>query len=464
MTAPAAAGGEATQRGPDPCSDVPFAMIGNTRVPAPRYYDPGFAALEDSRLWSRTWQMACRLEDIPRRGDFVEYAIGDQSVIVLRVDEDTIRAYHNACRHRGTELAKGSGTFRGQIVCPFHGWRWNLDGTNSFVYGPSGFTPDVTAPDDLCLPEAKVDTWGGCVWVNLDPRAAPLLDYLDPMPSLLDPLGVDRMRTVWWKSTVLEANWKLALEAFIEGYHVMASHPQLTQRQGEKYDPAALEYSVHSNGHSSYVTRPGAQRRHRRQVDYLEEVDALIESSRLLCEGLEAMTLPRDLHVIETLRHRPAPENGSLGSELVKAIYEYAEHAGIPLPRPDPAALGRWGGVFFIFPHYFVLPQYGNALTYRFRPLRGQPERCLLELWSITIPGPGEDSGRRPEMQGPFAADDSEHWPLIPLQDFSNITRQQRGVHNAAFGASRISNVYEVGIAHLHQEIDRYLARPVAAR
>jgi phenylpropionate dioxygenase-like ring-hydroxylating dioxygenase large terminal subunit len=441
-------------------AEVPFALTGPTSVPAPRYYDAGFAALEDERLWSRTWQMACRLEEIPRPGDYVVYTIADQSLIVLRVDQDTVQAYHNACRHRGTELARGSGSFRGgQIACPFHGWRWNLDGSNSFVYGSDGFTDHVANPVDLCLPQAKTATWGACAWVNLDPGAPPLEEALGPMPSLLDPLGIERMRVVWWKSTVLEANWKLAMEAFIEGYHIMASHPQLTQGQGDDYDPDGLDYVVHANGHSHYTSRPGAQRSQRQRVDYLDEVEALIDSSRLLCEGLEAMTLPRDLHVIETLRHRPVAENASLGSELVKAIYEHAEQSGIPLPRLGGKELVRWGGVFFVFPHYFVLPQYGNALTYRFRPLFGEPERCLLELWSVTIPGPHDEPGR-PVLQGPFPPDDRDHWPMIPFQDFANITRQQRGVRNRTFGASRISHRYEVGIANLHQEIDRYLALP----
>ena len=439
----------------------PFPMTGDTRVPAPRYYDPEFARIEDERLWSRTWQMACRLEEIPEPGDYTVYRIADQSLIVLRVDRDTIRAYHNACRHRGTELAVEDGSFgTGQITCPFHGWRWNLDGTNSFIYGESGFSGQVDDPAKLCLPEAAVGTWGGCIWVNLDQNAPPLLEALDPMPSLLDPLGVPDMRVDWWKSTVLDANWKIAMEAFVEGYHVMASHPQITQGLGEEYDSEALAYSVHPNGHSHYINRPGAQRSHRQTVEYADEVEALIESSRILSEGLEAMTLPKDLAVIETLRHRPVPENASLGSALVKAIYEHADDAGIPLPRLKGEELIRWGGVFYVFPNYFVLPQYGNALTYRFRPVHGQPEQCLLELWSITLPAAGE-SVERPVLRGPFAPDDPDHWPLIPLQDFSNITRQQRGIHNRTFPATHISHVYEVGIANLHQEIDRYLARPL---
>ncbi|HEY1828170.1 MAG TPA: aromatic ring-hydroxylating dioxygenase subunit alpha [Acidimicrobiales bacterium] len=443
--------------------DVPFAMTKGTRVPAPRYFDREFARLEDERLWSRTWQMACRLEEIPMPGDYVTYTIGDQSLIVLRLDQDTIRAYSNACRHRGTQLAVGSGSFRGgQIACPFHGWRWNLDGTNSFVFGQEGFTESVTDPLELCLPQAGVGTWGGCVFVNLDPDAPPLLESIDPMPSLLDPLGIDLMKVVWWKAVDLPANWKLAMEAFIEGYHVMASHPQITQGQFDEYDPNSLAYEVHAGGHSHYINRPGAQRSHRRKIDYLDEVEALIEASRILGEGLEAMTLPRDLAVIETLRDRPVAEDASLGSELVKAIYEHAAQEGIALPRLKGPDLIKWGGVFFVFPNYFVLPQYGNALCYRFRPVPGDPERCLLELWSVSIPG-AQDEPTRPVMAGPFAPDDTEHWPLIPLQDFANITRQQKGVHNRTFKNTRISHVYEVGIANLHEEVDRYLALPPPA-
>jgi phenylpropionate dioxygenase-like ring-hydroxylating dioxygenase large terminal subunit len=443
----------------DTAHGVPFAMTNGTRVPAPRYFDREFAQLEDERLWSRTWQMACRLEEIPTPGDYVTYTIGDQSLIVLRLDHDTIRAYQNACRHRGTQLAMGSGSFRGgQIACPFHGWRWNLDGTNSFVFGQEAFADSVTDSLELCLPQARVDTWGGCVFVNLDLDAPPLREALDPMPSLLDPLGVDLMKVVWWKAVDLPANWKLAMEAFIEGYHVMASHPQITQGQFDEYDPDSLAYEVHANGHSHYINRPGAQRSQRRKVEYLDEVEALIDASRILCEGLEAMTLPSDLQVIEQLREREVAEDASLGSELVKAIYERAEREGIPLPKLRGPDLIKWGGVFFIFPNYFVLPQYGNALCYRFRPVHGDTERCLLELWSVSIPGANDEIGQ-PEMQGPFTPDDTEHWPLIPLQDFANITRQQKGVHNRTFVNTRISHVYEVGIANLHQEVDRYLAQ-----
>jgi phenylpropionate dioxygenase-like ring-hydroxylating dioxygenase large terminal subunit len=425
-------------------------------VAAERYYDPAFAALENERLWPRAWQMACRLEEIPSPGDYVEYTVADQSVLLVRVADDEVKAYLNACRHRATQLATGAGTFdRGRIICPFHGWSWNLAGENTFVYGAHAFDPALLTPDELCLREARVEIWAACAWINLDPAAPPLLEALDPMPGLLDPLGVGDMRVDWWKAVVLPANWKMAQEAFLEGYHVPQTHPQLTLGHPEQYDPDSLVYAVHPNGHSSFQLRPNAQAKKGAQVG-VSEMDAIIESVHLLNSGLEAMTLDREVHIIESMRHRPVPEGSTFGAELVKALYTYAAGAGIPLPPPDPAALARWGGMFFLFPNYFILPQYGNALVYRVRPHGSDPESCLFELWSLTIPATGEQTPRA-VRQGPFAPDDADHWPRIPLQDFSNIGRQQRGVHSRGFDGLRLSRTYEGGIVNMHRQLDRYL-------
>ena len=259
--------GEVDLRPREPAGDAashiprfPTPWAGTTSCPPSRYYDPEFARLERERLWPRVWQMACRLEELPEPGDYVEYTIGDQSILVVRVDESTVNAYLNACRHRATELAKGTGTFPdGRIICPFHGWRWNLDGESTFVYGAHTFDEQLMAPGDLCLRRAQVSVWAACVWINLDPDAPPLHEALDPIAGLLDPLGVADMRVQWWKSTVLAANWKLAQEAFMEGFHVPQTHPQLTLGHPERYDPDSLAYSVHDHGHSSFQLRPNAQ-------------------------------------------------------------------------------------------------------------------------------------------------------------------------------------------------------------
>ena len=98
-----------------------------------RYTDPAFARLEHEKLWSRVWQTAARLDEIPEPGDYTTYDIGDQSVLLVRVDESTVKAYHNFCPHRGTSLAEGSRQVReaARIMCPFHGWRWDSAATIS---------------------------------------------------------------------------------------------------------------------------------------------------------------------------------------------------------------------------------------------------------------------------------------------------------------------------------------------
>ena len=98
-------------------------------IPKERYVSREFFDLEMERLWPRVWQMACREEEVPRTGDFLEYIIGDQSILITRSEPDTVRAFYNTCPHRGTRLAAGVGNFAtGEIRCRYHAWRFELDG------------------------------------------------------------------------------------------------------------------------------------------------------------------------------------------------------------------------------------------------------------------------------------------------------------------------------------------------
>ena len=138
---------------------VPWAVQAVDRIPKQRYYDEEFYALEAELFWPRVWQMACRLEEIPSRGDFVEYEILDQSVIVVRLDDDSVRAYYNSCRHRGMKIVEGSGSRR-SFVCPFHGWCWGLDGANTFVLRPEVFDEGNLGADDLAPRPGQVRAVG----------------------------------------------------------------------------------------------------------------------------------------------------------------------------------------------------------------------------------------------------------------------------------------------------------------
>lgn len=394
--------------------------------------------------------MACRLEEIPDAGDWVEYEICDQSILIVRQADRSVRAFHNRCPHRATQLCKGSGRApAGQLVCPFHGWRWNLDGSLLSLYGSEGFEADLIEADAVGLFECRTDIWGACVWITMDPEARPLREHLSPAASYLDVCGVDNMRVWWWKEVILNANWKVAQEAFFEAYHLAPTHPQLTMGSGLDYPLDRTEYLTFENGHALFrgKSKPsiGGGR---------VEPDDFIARSKLLWEGQDAMTLERDIRVFEGIRNKDL-QDMDFPSAAVAALYDYAAGAGIPMPPPEAARM--WGGDVFLFPNYLMLPMYGNMLAYRSRPYNDDPEWCRFELWSLTAYPEGHEPGRV-RLTGRFDKDDVEHWGRIPRQDIGNIERQQQGFHSRGYRQSILSERWERSISNMHAELDRYLA------
>jgi phenylpropionate dioxygenase-like ring-hydroxylating dioxygenase large terminal subunit len=422
-------------------------------VPRERYFDREFFELEKERLWPRVWQMACRLEEIPSPGDFVEYEICDESILVVRQPDMSVKAFYNACRHRATQLCKGSGRLAGgHITCPFHGWQWNSDGTTSRLYGREGFAEECLQPQDVRLQECRLETWGACAWINMDPDAPALREALSPAAKFLEDFGVEDLRVYWWKEAIIPANWKLAQEAFHEGWHVMATHPQLTMGAGDSYPPDLAEVTAFENGHSRFQGRsePGAV-----VASKGRGPGAFLESMRLLWEGQDAMVLKRDLDIFEGVRNRVGPDE-DYPTAAMKALIDYSAGAGVPL-RATPESVRLWGGEIFLFPNFFYLPMYSNSLSYRIRPFNDNPEMCRFEVWSLTMPSEGEKVPRA-RLQGRFATDDVDNWGRIPRQDFSNLARQQRGVHSRSYRQHRLATEWERAISNMHEELDRYLA------
>jgi nitrite reductase/ring-hydroxylating ferredoxin subunit len=419
-----------------PALSVPFAIEVPDRSPKERYVDPGFFRLEAEQLWSRTWQMACRLEEIPEPGDFVEYEILDQSVIVLRAQDGEVRALENACRHRGVRVATGSGACESGFVCPFHGWCYGLDGTNTHIPQRRTFAEHNVQPGDIDLPPVRCELWGGCAWINLDDGAPPLRECLEPAATILDAWKVESLRTEWWYACRLPVNWKLAQQAFQEQYHVVEAHPQLvipgmrySQRPGAPFDPQAF-------------------------------VDAELQYLRTMSEGMAGMVHADDLRIAESLRDIELPGELEAAAAIFyrtlnDAVVKWHRERGDDIPDlNDLEARGVNEPMGYCFPHYFVLPMYSSATSYRFRPLG--PEETLMELWSLTRYPEGEEPGR-PTPPEVWEFDDPR-WPPIPAQDFSNLPRQQRGLHAKGFEYMRFSEQAEGHLSNLERTIDGFLA------
>ncbi|MCT7662060.1 aromatic ring-hydroxylating oxygenase subunit alpha [Mycobacterium deserti] len=409
---------------------VPHAVQAVDRIPKQRYFNRDFYELEAEMLWPRVWQMACRLEEIPKPGDFVEYEILDQSIIVVRVDDTTVRAYYNACRHRGMKLVEGRGTKR-TFVCPFHGWCWSLDGKSTFVLRSDVFDETNLSADDLALAPVRCELWGGCAWINLDDGAPALRDCIEPFAAKHDEWKVSALRTEWWKSCVLPVNWKLATAAFMEGYHVPQTHPQL------------LPSAFHPQSESVHPV-----------------VQASLYFMRTLGSGMGGMTHENDVRIAEGLQNMPLPDDPAKAmtawrSAVNDGVTQWHRARGCDFP--DLNDLDRRGvidPIGFCFPHYFLLPQYSSASSYRIRPLG--PEETLFEIWSLTR-YPEDRSPGRPIPPEPLAPDDPS-WPTIPGQDFANLPRQQKGLHARGFEYMRLSTQIEGLISNFERVIDGFLA------
>jgi nitrite reductase/ring-hydroxylating ferredoxin subunit len=428
---------------------VPFPVTDPERIPTPRYYDEEFYRLETERVWPHVWQMACRLEQIQNVGDFIEYTNLGKSVIIVR-SKDGIKAFNNACRHRGVALAKTGehGNCKTQgFICPFHGWRWNPEGKNTFVYGRHMFSEGVLDPADLALTECRVETAIGCVFINFDHDAPSLRDTIGPMLDNLEAHNLGELRAEWSYATVLPANWKVAMEAFMEGYHVMRTHPQLHEALGVLYN------SMYGAADSAGINMINPN------LSTAENIDAQIRHMELLSEGMSGMLHAKELEIAKQLRGVDLPEDPTQGVMMWLGIVQdqitkQLSARGEPVPDLNAVCVSHpIKAVEFIFPNYFLLPYFSSFSAYRIRPLG--PESCMFELWSLTTFPKGEEPD--PVMEPIVLPYDSQDFPPIPRQDYENIPRQQLGLHAEGFDFMRLSKDIEGLISNYHQVIDGYL-------
>ena len=205
--------------------DSPIEEGEPTLVPVERYTSREWHDLEVENLWKRVWQMACHEDDIPDVGDYLVYDIVGLSFLVVRVAEEEFKAYYNACLHRGRLLRQEDGKRARDLRCAFHGWTRNLDGSLKEI--PCQWDFPYVDPEEQSLPEVKVGRWGGFVFINPDEDAEPFEDFVDDLASHFTNLPYEKRYKEAHVAKILRCNWKVAQEAFMEAYHVVATHPQI---------------------------------------------------------------------------------------------------------------------------------------------------------------------------------------------------------------------------------------------
>jgi phenylpropionate dioxygenase-like ring-hydroxylating dioxygenase large terminal subunit len=416
-------------------------------VPRSRYFDRDFAELEKEHIWKKCWQFVAREEDLPEVGDRMPYDVAGLQFMLVRDGEDSFKAFYNSCLHRGTKLCN-THTGGDRIRCPFHGWTWNLDGSVQKIEGKWDF-PQVS-DEKFGLPEVKVGRWGGNIFINPDPDAKPLESALGVLIDHFKDYDFENRWTAVHMRKKIRGNWKNAMEAFLEGWHLSETHGQAQCFNGD----SATQYDIweDDDAHISRSITPSAVP----SPELGEEADTRLA----VIEMVKAVTPPGvelpDFDAVETLDRAYAAEwrrkvmtmttggdfSEASDTEMIDAVQ------------------------YFMFPNYLPWLYEGAPLMYQFLPYGDDPNHCTLAIrYLLPMPANGVRPPSAPVQEFDFDDSLQEKQAGFGLfdevfdQDMSNIPLVQQGLQagNPAVKHIELGLYQECRIQAFHARLAKVL-------
>ncbi len=217
-------------------------------LPGGRYTDPRFYELEQAHLWRKCWLFAAHMDELPEAGCFRLWENAGQPVILVHAEGGRINAFYNTCSHRGAPVVTEQSGKKRRLTCRYHGWSYTHDGDLVAIRDPEDFR-DL---DFSCrgLRTVRCETFGNLIFVNFDSDALSLLDWLGPVADEWAEFQFDKCRLTGKNSFELNCNWKIAMEANTEVYHVRSIHPQTV---APMLDDRRNVNTFYANGHGRMV-------------------------------------------------------------------------------------------------------------------------------------------------------------------------------------------------------------------
>lgn len=208
---------------PIPADDV--AWLGTGPVPTAPYYDPAWFELERKAVFLRNWIHVGHVCELPDPGSFVrrEMEFAKASLLIVRGRDGAIRAFHNVCTHRGTQLVSEAAGRQSKFSCPYHMWTYGTDGA---LLSAPDFEAFHVPKKDCALPQVRLEECGGMLFVNFDAQARPLREWMGDYAERLEAMPVARATTFSEYTYEIDANWKLTYDNFQENYHLRFIHPR----------------------------------------------------------------------------------------------------------------------------------------------------------------------------------------------------------------------------------------------
>ena len=190
-------------------------------MPKSYYTDENVLAIERAHLFAKEWICVGRVEEVPKPGDYMAFMLCNEPIVVVRGEDNNIRAMSNVCRHRGALLAEGRGN-NSRLVCPYHHWSYDLEGK---LAGAPRMEAHKTFDKSNCrLPQFATEEWNGFLFVCLAEDPPPLAPRLAPLAKLIHNYHVEQMKMLYVANEIWHTNWKCLIENFMEGYHLSPLH------------------------------------------------------------------------------------------------------------------------------------------------------------------------------------------------------------------------------------------------
>lgn len=410
-------------------------FLGNEDIANSRYTSRAYHELEVERLWKRVWQFACREEQIPHVGSYVVYDIAHLSFIVMRSAPGEIKAFYNACLHRGRQLKDVSGRCS-EMRCPFHGFSWKLDGSLGHV--PARWDFEHVDDSQWSLPEVKVGTWGGFVFINPDPNCVPLEEFLGALPQHFARWDMEGRYIQGHVCKVVRANWKVVQEAFCESYHVGGTHPQAVPYLGDVnsqvdiWDTFSRVITPGGTASPLLAWEPSEEDILRYMLDIRVDEETFVS----LAPGQKARAASA-----AAARERWRPVVGDLVDEWSDA--EFIDNID-----------------YTLFPNFHPWGAY-NRIVYRFRPNGDDHTTALHEIFLLA-----PFSGERPmAAKTTYLGPDDSYTEAAELgmlgkvfdQDGFNMPMVQKGLTQTAKAGSTLATYQESKVRWLHQLLGQWV-------
>lgn len=404
-----------------------YPELGTSPVDYRDSVDPAYYEAEREAVFKRTWLNVGRVERLPRTGSYFtrELAVADTSLILVRGKDGQIRAFHNICRHRGNKLVwndfpaeETAGTCR-QFTCKYHAWRYGLDGELTFIQQEDEFFG--VDKSQYGLKAVRCEIWAGFIFVNLDPEAAPLADYLGELAKGLEGYPFGEMTEVYTYRAEIGSNWKLFIDAFAEFYHA----PVLHQKQAVK-------------GEADKLFNAG-----------FEALHYELRSPHSMISTWGGMAPPKDPAMVKPIER--ALRSGLFGPWDRPAI------GGLdPLPPGvNPARHKAWGiDSFHFFPNFMLLiwaP--GWYLTYHYWPTA--VDRHVFETSLYFVPARTARERLRQELAGVTFKE-------YALQDANTLEATQSMLKSRAVTEFPLCD-QEILLRHLHKTTADYVKEHAGA-